>query len=468
MNQHHTEKEGTHPPQQFNLSNTQLLERLLADVPPSQMPSPSSSRPTRSHGSHRASRSNERILLELLSQVPPVSSDSSLRRDTSAKPRTKTLWGRARLVLLTLLTVVIAVSILLVVNVAHSIMIIQQNIHAMQLPTMDTVGNTQAWKPAKQFRPFLPASLPHKIGEKEAGVSPPIGSDSAPDGEQGSEPETGVMLPTNETGEALTLLLLGSDRRPGERFPSRTDAIVVMRVDPAHQRVAMISLPRDLVVEIPGYGYGRINSTNVYGETSAQPGGGIALTRHTVANLLNIPIDYVIWVQFEGFIDVVDTIGGITIEVEQELYDPQFPTMDYGYTVAHFLPGQQHMDGERALMYARLRHPDSDFARMRRQQQVMLAILAHLRQQHIVQQVETMADLTTALRDDIQTDLPIDRMMEIAWSLRGLSLDAIAYYALDENMVMMGMFADDPYAIVARPGAIERLATQLMGRGGDE
>lgn len=471
MSQHNTKGETPHPSPQasLSLSDAKLLEQLLSRVPPAAGQSPRSFQSSHQPQPFSPARSNEHLLLEMLSQVPPPSPSSSPSPPPPppAKPRTTTLWGRVRGVLLTLLAVVVAVSILLIVNLAHSIIIIRQNIHAMQLPTMDTVGNTQAWEPAKQVRPFLPASLPDEVVDTVDGASPPTGTNSPPAREPSPEQERSVVLPEDETGEALTLLLLGSDRRRGEMFPSRTDAIVVMRVEPAHQRVAMLSLPRDLVVEIPGYGYGRINSANVYGEANAQPGGGIALTRHTVAILLNIPIDYVIWVQFEGFIDVVDTIGGITIEVEQELYDPQFPTMDYGYTIAHFLPGRQHMDGERALMYARLRHPDSDFARMRRQQQVILAIVTHLRKQHVVQQVETMADLTTALRDDIQTDLSIDRMMQIAWSLRGLSLDAVTSYTLDENMVMMGVFANDPYAMVARPGAIEHLVEQLMGRGGN-
>jgi anionic cell wall polymer biosynthesis LytR-Cps2A-Psr (LCP) family protein len=77
-------------------------------------------------------------------------------------------------------------------------------------------------------------------------------------------------------------------------------------------------------------------------------GGGIALTRRTVSEFLSVPIDYTVIVDFTGFISAIDAIGGVTIDVPVELYDPLYPTMDYRYTVAHFLPGVQHMDGARA------------------------------------------------------------------------------------------------------------------------
>jgi LCP family protein required for cell wall assembly len=227
--------------------------------------------------------------------------------------------------------------------------------------------------------------------------------------------------------------------------------------------VALLSLPRDLIVEIPGYGQARINAANVYGEQFSHSGGGIELARLTVSNLLDIPIDYVVEVNFQGFIGAIDAIGGVTIDVEQELYDPLYPTMDYGYTVAHFEPGEQHMGGERALMYSRIRHMDSDFERMHRQQAVMLAVLERVRQQNAAQQVQTIADLTTALRDYIQTDMPPRRMVSLAWTLRDMQPDMVERYTLDETMVTMNVIPDDPYATFALPGTIDSLVGQLMG-----
>jgi LCP family protein required for cell wall assembly len=266
----------------------------------------------------------------------------------------------------------------------------------------------------------------------------------------------------HEAGQAINVLLLGIDRRPGETYAARADAIMVARLDPDRERVALLSLNRDLIVEIPGYGWARINAANAHGELMLGEGGGIDLTRRTVSNLLDIPIDYVAQVNFQGFMGAIDAIGGVTIDVEEELYDPRYPTMDYGYTEAHFLPGPQHMDGERALMYSRVRHMDSDFERLRRQQAVMVGVLERVREQHALNQVQKLAGLTTALRDYIRTDMPPERMANLAWSFRNFEPDMVERYALNANMVQQNVIPGDPYATIALPGTIETLVQQLV------
>ncbi len=263
-------------------------------------------------------------------------------------------------------------------------------------------------------------------------------------------------------GEVRNILLLGSDRRPGESWQTRSDAIIVVRVDPVRQRVALLSFPRDLIVNIPGYGYGRINAATVYGDLYPQLGGGSELARETVSELLDLTIHHVVRIDFTAFTTAIDAIGGIDIVVEKELYDPRYPTMDYGYMVAHFLPGSQRMDGERALIYSRLRHVDSDYHRARRQQQVIQAIMQRVREQNILGQVEMLANLSSALRDDIQTDLSLEQAIGIAWAFRGFAPDQVERYSLDETLTSVGI-ADDPYAITATPGAIRYVANQLLG-----
>lgn len=256
-------------------------------------------------------------------------------------------------------------------------------------------------------------------------------------------------------GEPVTVLLLGSDGRPGETDVPRTDSIIIARIDPLRRRVALLSLPRDLWVAIPGYGYSRINAAHAW--------GGVELARTTVANLLGIPIDNTILIDFQGFIGAIDSLGGVTVDVEKELYDAQFPTMDYGYTVAHFLPGPQQMDGATALMYSRIRHPDSDFARMRRQQAVLVGVLAVLRGQNVLQSLKSLENVTGALRDYVRTDLPEDRMIGLAWALRDVTPEQIERYTLDENMISFGV-GDDRWAEVVQPGAIDQLVARLLGQ----
>jgi LCP family protein required for cell wall assembly len=263
-------------------------------------------------------------------------------------------------------------------------------------------------------------------------------------------------------GTAINVLLLGIDRRPGETFPARTDAIIVARIEPERRRIALLSLPRDLVAPIPGWGWSRINAAAVYGELNPALGGGVALTRRTVSEFLSIPIDYTVTIDFSGFIGAIDAIGGVTIDVPVELYDPLYPTMDYGYTIAHFRPGVQHMDGARALMYARIRHMDSDWERMKRQQAVIVAALAQVRERNAVGRLESIAASMTALRGYVTTDIPETQLLGLAWAFRDFTPDQIERYTLDANHVSIGA-PDDPYAQYALPGAIDYLRARLLG-----
>jgi LCP family protein required for cell wall assembly len=267
-------------------------------------------------------------------------------------------------------------------------------------------------------------------------------------------PPTPTLLPP-PAGDAVNVLLLGTDRRPGESDPSRTDSIIVVRVDPAKHRVAMLSLPRDLMANIPGYGYARVNAAYAYGSAD--------LARQTVSQLLGIPIDYYIAVDFEGFIKAIDALGGVDVNVEKELYDPQFPTMDYGYTVAHFMPGTQHMDGATALMYSRVRHPDSDFARLHRQQAVLTGVLAQLHSAGALDKLDQLKAVTMAMRDYVRTDMPEDRIVGLGWALRAVTPDQLEHYAVSPDMVTFGS-GGDQYIEVPVPGTLEGLASQLMGK----
>lgn len=334
------------------------------------------------------------------------------------------------------------------------------------VPTAAPAATLRAGPPAAPAASVRPAAEPSAIPAQASSAAPPapsvtpirlpaLGGASLPT----LMPTVGVLPASNEP---INLLLLGSDRRPGESWQTRSDAIMIVRLDPARQRVALLSLPRDLIVSIPGYGQARINAATVYGELYPELGGGLELARATVSQLLGVPIHHVLRTDFSAFISAVDAIGGVDIVVEQELYDPAYPTMDYGYMVAHFLPGPQHMDGETALIYSRMRHMDSNYARNRRQQQVILAIIQRVREQNILGQVEMLADLSSALRDNIQTDLSLNQMLGLAWAFRNYSPDLVERYALDENLVYEGGISDDPYATLPVPGAVPMLVDQLV------
>lgn len=265
-------------------------------------------------------------------------------------------------------------------------------------------------------------------------------------------------------GEAVNILLLGTDGRPQERDLPRTDAIIVLRVDPQRQRIVLLSLPRDLWVEIPNYGYNRINAAYIMGESARAPGGGMGLARETAGALLDVPIDYVAMIDFQSFIGLIDSLGGITVEVEKELYDTTFPTMDYNYTTVHFLPGPQRMDGMTALTYSRIRHPDSDFMRVRRQQAVLVGIGTSLRQRGDLRNVLTLDQITASLVGFVQTDMPKERIVGLVWALRDADPSSVEHYWVGTSMVSFGV-GSDRYAMLPNPGRMRQLGRQLMGDG---
>lgn len=388
--------------------------------------------------------------------IEPAAGSAVARRNWR-ESLSRALWyGSLGLLAAFLLAVVIVIA-----GAALSIFNIHRNVQAMIVPTASAPISHPALVPAVNAAPAAtatstPPPAPTQLRPTATRVQPsatPIPT----------LPPPTPTLAAPAAGGPITVLLLGSDERPGETDPARTDAIIVARIDPRSGRVALVSLPRDLWVEIPGYGHARINAANVWGIIYNAPEGGLGLAQKTVSNLLGIPIDYTIHINFQGFIGAIDALGGVTVDVPKELYDDAFPTMDYGYTIAHFLPGPQQMDGATALMYSRIRHPDSDFERMRRQQAVVVAALARIREQNPMQSLKSLEDVTAALRAYVQTDLPEDRMIGLAWALRDFAPDRVERYMLDEASVSFGI-GDDRWAEVADPSALEALAHKLIGQ----
>lgn len=176
----------------------------------------------------------------------------------------------------------------------------------------------------------------------------------------------------------LDILILGLDDRADESFAGRTDAILLLGVDPARLEVNVLSLPRDLFLDVPGYGMQRINTINVLGEQE-ETGGGPALLAASIAQNFSIEIDRYLRLDFKGFVALIDAVGGIMIDVERVIVDDDYPAPDGGTIQVRFESGYQYMDGERALIYARTRHADDDYHRASRQQQVLAALSEKLR-----------------------------------------------------------------------------------------
>lgn len=229
----------------------------------------------------------------------------------------------------------------------------------------------------------------------------------------------------------FNLLLLGTDMRKGADRSWRTDTIIVVAVRPQLGRVAMLSIPRDLWVTIPTYGQNRINVADYWGERNWGAGGGAKLLDATLQQNLGISIQGYARVNFDGLIEIIDALGGITVTVER-YFDEWIDDAD-GTPVFHLqlAPGRQHMDGRTALNYCRSRHGSSDMDRSRRQQQVLLAMREAALRPEVLPRLPA---LISALSGTVQTDVPLTRVPTLLKLALDLKPDAFVRKVFDPTM----------------------------------
>jgi LCP family protein required for cell wall assembly len=228
----------------------------------------------------------------------------------------------------------------------------------------------------------------------------------------------------------VNVLLVGVDERPDHPAEGvRSDTLIVARINAPAGWISLLSIPRDTQVELPdvgqtkinvAYGQGYAHAEELYGAGVSPAQGGMALAAQTVEQFLGLGewgqrIHYTAQINFEGFVGIIDALGGITIDVPQHIIDTAYPTPDFGVMRVEFLPGPQEMDGQTALIYARTRHADSDFGRAERQQQVLRAIVAELQERGWTGRVAAVPEVLNGLtgEDDgmqpVLTTMPFDR-----------------------------------------------------------
>ncbi len=243
-------------------------------------------------------------------------------------------------------------------------------------------------------------------------------------GSNGEEVASAADTDWNGT-EPLLMLLIGVDQQT--EFESRSDTMILVWVDPVKKQAAMLPLPRDLKVIVPGFGIHKINAAYAIGEAQDVEGGGPALTVQTIEANFGLTINHFAQVNFDGFVSVVDILGGITLDVPYPIKDNEYPAEDLKYTRVYFPAGWQHMDGERTLQYARTRHADNDAQRSIRQQQVLMA----LRQQaDIGDLIPQAAELLAALGNSVRTDLELDQAIGLARLASEIPIESIDQYTL--------------------------------------
>jgi LCP family protein required for cell wall assembly len=247
------------------------------------------------------------------------------------------------------------------------------------------------------------------------------------------------LPPAWDGASRITILIIGLDYRDwlaGEGAP-RSDTMILLTIDPLTKTAGMLSIPRDMWVNIPGFGYSRINTAYSSGEGSKLPGGGPELARRTVEQFIGVPIQYYAQVDFNTFVEFIDLIGGIEIYNDQELrLDPVGSGKD---KIKITCCGIRKLNGERALAYVRYRKDkEGDVARAKRQQKVILGI------RNKVLSPENFPVLMGKARQfyeefsaGIKTNMPFDTAIQLGVLARDIPVESIKQGVIDYTMVAL-------------------------------
>ncbi|MEB2493014.1 LytR family transcriptional regulator [Peribacillus frigoritolerans] len=227
--------------------------------------------------------------------------------------------------------------------------------------------------------------------------------------------------------EPFSMLMLGVDERDGDK--GRSDTMIVLTVNPQKKSVKMLSIPRDTRTEIVGHGtQDKINHAFAF--------GGAKMSMDTVEKFLDIPIDYYMKINMEGFKDIVDAVGGVTVQND----------LDFTSDGIHFAKGTHTLNGKEALAYSRMRHddPSGDFGRQSRQRAIIEAVI---KEGASLSSLTKYDEVFAALGNNIQTNLTFDDMMDIQKNYRdasksitqssingnGTKIDGIYYYIVSDE-----------------------------------
>jgi LCP family protein required for cell wall assembly len=243
-----------------------------------------------------------------------------------------------------------------------------------------------------------------------------------------------IQQPANQ----INILVLGSDKR-AYTGGYRTDVNLLVTVNFQLKTINMTSFPRDLYVYIPGYGQDRINAI--------QPRGGFPLSAAAYEYNFGVRPDYYLMLEFSGFTNIIDMLGGINVQVAQQLTDQRD---GYGYYTVY--PGIVHMNGETALWYVRARYTTSDFDRTRRQQEVMLAVVDRMIKLDMIPKIP---DLYTQYQNMVSTDLALEDIIPLVPLASEFFQGNIGRYAIGSSHVSQWVTSDGSAVLLPNTAAIQ-------------
>jgi LCP family protein required for cell wall assembly len=276
--------------------------------------------------------------------------------------------------------------------------------------------------------------------------------------------------PEWDGGSRVNVLFIGIDYRDwlaGEGAP-RSDTMILFTIDPVSKTAGMLSIPRDMWVNIPGSGYGRINTAYSIGAGSKLPGGGPGLAMDTVQQFLGVPVNYYAQVEFNTFIEMIDTIGGIDVMVKERLVlDP----IGAGTDKVVITPGYRHLSGWKALAYARTRKTEGgDVDRAQRQQDVIFAILEKVfTPEYFPTFLKQAPMLYSKMSAGIHTNLSFEDGIRLAALLQQVKREDIQTGVINYDMVTLEQTVtggQSASVFKARPDEIRVLRDQIFSSSG--
>jgi len=307
------------------------------------------------------------------------------------------------------------------------------------------------------------------------------GVDSLPPAPEVAAPE--IEYPKWDGGSRVNVVFFGlrGGETAGEDCPLCTDTIIVFTVDPVSKTAGMISIPRDLYVNIPGSsgcsgtndGFCRINTAWTTGEALKLPGGGPELAMKTVSLFLGVPIHYYVQVDFDTFVEMIRVLGGIDVYIDK---DYRLKRLGGGQDVIKITCcGMRHLTGVAALAYARCRSAsqgcdDGDVGRAQRQQQVILAIRDRVLDPNRFPELMAQApELYNTLQAGIKTNIPLDDGLKLAPLIREIPIEQIQQGVIDDHMVNFGnvtLGGQNAAVLLPIPDKIRELRDRIFTTGG--
>lgn len=275
-------------------------------------------------------------------------------------------------------------------------------------------------------------------------------------------PNTERVQKTQEENERTNILLLGHGGQ-GHDGPNLTDSIQVISIHKSNNTATIISVPRDLLVDIPDYGFRKLNHAYALTEQSS-PGSGGLIAGEVIEKVLGIKIDYYVTVNFAGFNKIIDDLGGIELNVPHGFIDYKYPDINYTYQTITFKKGWQTMTGDQALKFARSRHgicttlceePEgSDFARAKRQQIILKAIKDQVLSSKTLRNPKNLYTLMNAYKDMITTNINLWNLKDFYDIAKDTDTSDIEHFIIDssENGLLRVAIIEGAYVLTPKFG----------------